>query len=339
MPLLIYTRMLSRMRIATVNRPPEPLGGDEIQRRYLARELAALGVEVVHAHTGAAITRLPCVDLIHTYNLHLPTTELAAREARHRRIPLVISPIVNPGIHYPAWALDVVRQSRLILGNSQQTATHLQRVLGCPGEEIASKCVWLPVGIDHEWLQETEGSINDIATPIPIICVGRLEPRKRQLALLETIQRKDPDILGEYGLVFVGRCSPTEKKQYLHFPNVVLAGERSHEDVRWLLHNAWVHVLPTQYDNPGLVNLEAAVCGCEVVTTDLPDIRDYLGSYPYYVQHLEEFVPKIREALEASRRRQGDTTPPPMAKMLARRFSWENVAARLVEYYERALGQ
>jgi glycosyltransferase involved in cell wall biosynthesis len=89
--------------------------------------------------------------------------------------------------------------------------------------------------------------------------------------------------------------------------------------------------LPSWYELPGIVNIEAARHGTNIVVTDYGTIRDYVGEDAFYC------VPDDAESIE---RAVVSAYNAPRNAALQRRvqqFTWKNSAKRNLEIYTMAL--
>ena len=79
-----------------------------------------------------------------------------------------------------------------------------------------------------------------------------------------------------------------------------------------MLNLATLMMLPSMMEGFGLPAVEAAACGCPVISSDLPSIREFAGDQPYYVQPGDsaEIARCIERLLigkpELTRRRRGE---------------------------------
>jgi len=94
------------------------------------------------------------------------------------------------------------------------------------------------------------------------------------------------------------------------------------------MKNARVHVLPSWWENTGLVSLEAALCGCNVVTTDRSPFREYFGGAAYSCSPASQ--DSMRHAVLHA---YASARPEKLAETVRHRFTWERVAAELAEVY------
>lgn len=163
------------------------------------------------------------------------------------------------------------------------------------------------------------------------LCVGRLEPRKNQWQLIEVFRS-----LPGLKLVLVGVFSDPSMEPLIRSyapPNVIFFPRLPLEELASAYAAARLHVLPSWYELPGLVSLEAAAAGCRVATTDWGTAPDYFGGFAHYLSPDDPVG--IRKVVQEA----FDSAPKPgMREHVLGAFSWEKTAASAVEAYRSVLG-
>ena len=97
-------------------------------------------------------------------------------------------------------------------------------------------------------------------------------------------------------------------------------------------HAAKVHALPSWFETPGLVNLEAGLAECNIVATDKGSTKEYLLDYAWYCDPAS--TTSIRRAvLDAFSAKKS----PDLRKFILANFSWEQAAEKTLRVYERVL--
>jgi tetratricopeptide (TPR) repeat protein len=96
---------------------------------------------------------------------------------------------------------------------------------------------------------------------------------------------------------------------------------------------ARVHALPSWYELPGLVSLEAAYNGCNVVVTDNGTARDYLGNDAFYCNPGDEqsICQAVMEAYASD--------VPSTLRERVMSHTWDGVGAATLRVYEAVLGR
>ncbi|MBK9121421.1 MAG: glycosyltransferase family 4 protein [Phycisphaerales bacterium] len=164
-----------------------------------------------------------------------------------------------------------------------------------------------------------------------VVCIGRIEPRKNQLALLHALA--DTQI----PLTFVGQPGRYSQGYYDACRRVAPAHVRfvpaqPAEALRGFYERATVHACVSWYETPGLASLEAGLCGCALVVTPGGSTREYFAGQAHYAEpgDVQSIAAAVRAALA--------TGPEPrLASRIAEEFTWEAAATRTIEGYELAI--
>lgn len=166
-----------------------------------------------------------------------------------------------------------------------------------------------------------------------VLCVGRIEPRKNQLALIRAMRGSG------IRLTLVGKAGQLSKSYYRRC--VREAGDEVQfislvepAVLRDLYGAARVHANVSWYETPGLVSLEAALCGCSLVVTPGGSTREYFRNDACYAR--PEDPAAIRAAVEAAMTRPPDAT---LAARIAREYTWKAAAERTRDAYELAVAR
>jgi len=315
------------------------------------------GDTVLAARTGEALRRLgieadyspearPCLDaydLVHIINLMRVREALSqCRNAVEHGKPVVVTPLYwdpeesflaqEDGSRLLAWwrednplRAEVLRQARLVLVSAPGEGEVLARDF-----DLGKKFHRVPVGVEGDFARASaEPFISRYGVRDFVLCVGRVLPHKNQLALIQALKGTG------LPLVFIGAVNDPF---YLARCRKAAGGEAHFLGPldRQLLGSAYkaarVHALPSWFELPGLTTLEAALAGCNVVTTDRGTARDYLHAEAWYCHPGDE--ESIRRAVLAAW--QG----PPYASLPCRlkEFTWQRAAEATAEAYARALG-
>lgn len=116
-----------------------------------------------------------------------------------------------------------------------------------------------------------------------VLCVGRIEPRKNQLALVRALRGMDVPVtlLGPVGRFSsgYGRAVRSAADE-----NVRIAPPCRGAALRAAYARHAVHACVSWYETPGLASLEAGVCGCRLVVTPGGSTREYFGRDAWYCE-------------------------------------------------------
>lgn len=314
------------------------LAGDAVQARATAEALRALGIEVDLAET-AALPSLRDYDLVHLFNLMpIEATHKAYTEARAAGRPVVLSTVFwdpgeflaacDPGGGLASWwrrtdplRREVLAGARVILPNGRAELDCLRRVYGS-----LPPAVVVPNGVDVSLFHPRRPP----ARLAPhVLCVGRIGVRKNQLGLLHALRGTG------LAIEFIG---PVNDFAYYRacraasWPGVRFREELHGAKLAAAFAAAPVHALVSWYETPGLASLEAAACGCRIVSTDRGCAREYLGDDAWYCA--PDDAEGIRRAVLGAL---AGKSSPGLAEKVRGRYNWDEAAKATREGYELAL--
>ncbi len=166
-----------------------------------------------------------------------------------------------------------------------------------------------------------------------IVCVGRIDPRKNQLKLLESLEGTD------YKLLLIGKCSNGQKNYF----QKVMKKIKNNKNIEYLDHvpnnelyqiykACKVSVLPSWYETPGLVSLEAASMRCNIVVSEKGTTKDYFGNYAFYCDITNPF--SIREQIDKAFNTPFDEN---FRDYILKNYTWNKAAMETEKGYYRAL--
>lgn len=172
--------------------------------------------------------------------------------------------------------------------------------------------------------------------PNTVVCVGRIDPRKNQMALLNALY-SDRDIR----ITFIGQPGPNSrgyaeelKKRAEVRGNVEFLMQMPQREVFEHLLTSQVHALPSWVETPGLVSLEAAYADCSIVVGKRGSVGDYFRDYAWYCEpdSPESIRKAVLEALQ-NKPSQGLKT------LIRQEYSWDYAAKQTYEAYQTILKQ
>ncbi len=358
------------MRVLWLVRPDldrEP-GGDTTQIHQTATALRRLGVSPTLS--SAARPDLDGFDLVHLFHLDRVWENARwCRLIRARGLPAVLSPLYWPteefdrhgrsGVQgwlaqsvgpraYPSLriaqrsALSALSQRDLralrlsfrrsvrfvldtidaLLPNSQAEKHQIRARFGasCPITVVPNAVDASAFGGPPDWKAQRD----------EVLCVGRLEPRKNQLALIRAVRGMRVRLrlvgqAGHFNRPYERRCRREAGSE------VEFLGHRTPAELRWLYRCSRVHASASWYETPGLASLEAAACGCSVVVGEGGCTREYFGDQAQYCRPGD--VRSIRTAIEKAF---VSSPGPALAERVVREFNWEAAARRTLACYRQA---
>lgn len=181
-------------------------------------------------------------------------------------------------------------------------------------------------GVDHGELFVRETGIKDF-----VLAVGRLETRKNQLMLLKALEDEDVPLVFltggfSYQAEYDEICRRFRRKGPTYFLGRLEPG---------ILASAFaaarVHALPSWCELPGIVHLEAARYGTNVVATNYGTIGDYLGDAAYYCE------PNSSESIRRAVLAAYSSPPRPELKDRSAHFTWGGIGKHHLQLYEEIL--
>ncbi len=342
-------------------RASEIPGGHKVQFEQTARALSALGLDVRTSFDAGP--SLDDLEVVHGFGLN--AAEVHA--CRARRLPVVLSTIywdrdyrmsggrTSTSLRARLGRIKVsARLARSAMGGRSGL---LRTCLDEASDEVQTIAALSAADILLPNAQgEADAIVSDlgVATPIRIVpnavspeafsagsadlqertkvlCVGRIEPHKNQLGLIEALRGCGLE------LAIAGPVHP-------HHPDYLAACKKAAGDsveflgfvdddaLPALYQSARVHVLPSWFETTGLSSLEAALSGCNVVTTSRGHASEYFGDLAWYCDPADPATIRdaVLKAFHAQRR-------PGLAERVLARYTWAHTAEATLEAYRLLL--
>jgi len=322
-------------------------GGGETQALKTIAALQELGVDISFLHWEDEHAKY---DLLHVFGAkywHAPIIELA----KGRGIPVALSTISYTP---PSLQLSVrsalrtlftetlpiptthmlcrraMAQADVLLPNSQAESDFLVRHFGVNSSKIRV----VPNAVDQLFGQCSPAAFREKfnITGDFVLCVGKIEPRKNQLHLVESFSRWNRKLI-IIGDAIDNRRDYFEKVMSVvkKSPNIRHISRLPHES--GLLASAYsaakVHVLLGVNETPGLVSLEAGLAGASLAVLECPPVREYFAGYATYIQDLS--LESIRRGVDSawnSVRDKGE-----LKKHILANYTWRRAAEITLNAY------
>ncbi len=184
-------------------------------------------------------------------------------------------------------------------------------------------------------VDETEFSrVPDLETKDGILCVGRIEPRKNQLKLLEILAGTD------YRVTFIGRPNPNDTRYFENFRqrlkgvrNAAYVPGMPHGQLVEALMKARLHVSASFVEVSPLIDLEALAAGCNVIATSNSSVYGQFAFRNIMYARQEDL-----DLATIERMYHEECTYEARSQILSD-FTWERVAERLSSIYREAYRQ
>lgn len=259
-------------------------------------------------------TRIPYVMTVHDL-IHLED-----RGEWSRAKSAFYSTIVRPGIVQAAKVLTVSEYSR-------------QRIVEWAGVD-PDRVVVAPDGASSVFTQSGARFTTDRGY---LLYVGNSKPHKNLRTLLSAMEMIGRDAL-ELHMVGVDPSEITRLAEGLSVGHLLHIHENvPDEELAGIYRGASALVFPSRFEGFGLSVLEAMACGCPVVASDIPPVREVAGGAAAYFETEDprDLADSIRRVMgdEAERERM-------VAEGLDRAalFTWDRTAKVVAAAIEQAAG-
>ncbi|MDP1726781.1 MAG: glycosyltransferase family 4 protein [Bacteroidota bacterium] len=360
---MIKVLFLTRFSINSV------FGGDTVQLNMTAKYLRKIGVKADIISNNEEI-EYENYDLIHFFNIIRPAEMLYHIGKTNK--PFVISTIyvnywdyenyqaksfkkfllklinVNTLEYLKVWARFMVNGERIkstkyIFKGQESSIKHLleKAVMILPNSN--SECL----RIKNDYGTNTPSSItcngidadvfgfnkNNILNREGALCIGRIEGRKNQLNLIRAINQTN------IPLTIIGKPAPNHMKYFEQCKkeagkNVLFIDFMDQQELVNYYAKSKVHILPSWFETTGLVSLEAAAMGCNIVITDKGDTREYFGEDAFYCE--PDDIDSIKNAII---RAYESPVNEKLQKMVIENYTWQKAAEQTLAAYNEVLSK
>lgn len=235
-------------------------------------------------------------------------------------------------VGYTTMQRYVIDHADIFLPNSEMEMTMVKESFGVRKNNY----VVVPNAIDLEAAEKAWTTPHNPAFEKyrdAVICVGRIEPRKNQLALVKAL--KD----APYKLVLVGGVSDNQKQYFESVMRYINAREDfyyipqiDNTELYQLYKVCRVSTLPSWLDTPGLVSLEAAVMGCNLAVSSKGSTTEYFEDMAEYC--LPDDLDSIRRSIDTAFQKENDGK---LREKILSQYTWQEAARRTLKGYQRIL--
>jgi polysaccharide pyruvyl transferase CsaB len=342
----------------------EKPGGDVVQLEELLPPLAEAGVTA--ELTGEGRPDLDDWDLVHTINLDRPDDPYHhALHARAQGKPVALSPVHNDMSELWEWgdpdywdlpppeegaprsqrspAPDEIESRRRALADVMRKLAIDAATVYLPNSHVDADYLAATYGMDLSRTIVVHHGVREMffeARPEPfvekygladfVLCgAARVERRKNQLSLVAAMRGSG------IPLVIVGQPNPEGYRdlcQRYADENTLFIDAMPQEELASAYAAAKVHALPSWFEVPGLVSLEAGAAGCNIVSTDRGSAREYLEEMAWYCD--PRSVESVREAVQAAYEAPRSER---LREHIQEHFTWRQAAEQTVEGYRLAM--
>ncbi len=323
-------------------------GGDTQQVIETASALETIGVDV-DIILSSSSARIDSYDLLHFFNLGRPADLL--RIPNWQSKPLFISTIwVDYGDGSKAeWWKAIARGfigndrippiSYLVDGHAKSMEKVIEQAdlfITTTKREIhalhsaypnATPNFVVPPGIPGEYLEFLPNQKEERSG---ILCIGRFEPLKNQLSLIEATRDMDVPV------TFVGDPAANNSAYYRKCKTAASSNHyfRPHSSMnalRMLYRSHKVLVAPSHFETFGLTTIEGLSQGCTVIA------GTNVGATEYFTDEIATFDSSNVEELKSVLIKALEEESNPDLIQKARSFTWDQAASKLKELYATRL--
>ena len=325
-----------------------PGGGVRTQVMHSCQALRERGVEVA-LHTPWEPVDWSRIDLCHVFSSDMRNYYLLS--SLPEQVPLVVSPIVDNRYplallrlftaisrRLPTQILTSYKSHALAASKADAIVAPAQfdvpiyRAIGARAEQISV----IHNGVELQFLDANPDLfVERYGLRDFVLFVGHVGNRRKNLPRLMAVAAEMPDTT----FCLIGphlETRETERTLRLaaQCPNVHVLGRLPFEELVSAYAACRVMALPSLIEGTGLVSLEAALAGAQVVTTRHGGPPDYFGDLAFYVD--PQSTRSIRQAIE-----QALATPPDarLRERIATQFTWDVAARKLEGLYQRVIAQ
>ena len=215
--------------------------------------------------------------------------------------------------------------SDMLLPNSQAEINIIEQRSGARPDYVV-----VPNGADVSFAEaRPDWFVNEYGLSDFVLCAANINLRKNQHAVIQALDGT------ELVLVLIGAPDSRYVRYCRHLAkrngNIVFVDRLPQPKLASAYAAARVHVLASYYETPGLSSLEAALAGCNIVSTSRGCTREYLGDMAWYCDPTDHR--SIRGAVLAAY--QARCTPD-LKEDILDNFTWQKAGQRTLEAYQRA---
>lgn len=280
------------------------------------------------------------VDVVHGTNFVLPPPRRAAGVVTVHDLSFVRFPnlVSTASLDYQTLVPRAVDRAAVVLTPTESIAQEVCERYGIGHDRVLAT----PLGVDGAWFSDAPKPVELGITGLGsdyLVAVGTHEPRKGLDVLLTAYRQlvaTDPDVPR---LVLVGPpgWGPALATSGIDPERLILPGFLDTERLRSLVAHARLLAFPSRYEGFGLPPLEALAAGTPVVATDVPAVREVVGS----MAEMVDLVPiEDADALAEALRGRLASTPAAAAVQRGRAhaatFTWQRCAELTAQAYRSA---
>jgi glycosyltransferase involved in cell wall biosynthesis len=240
--------------------------------------------------------------------------------------------------------VETYKKADKVLAGSTYTLNLLKKLFAIPDKRIE---LFYENGIAQEFLMSVKPT-KEKGSHINLLFVGRLVPYKCADVVIESIAKLDQAVQSKIRFTIVGDGSEINnlenRVKELNLTEIVsFAGWVNQSDTLDYYRKADIFCFPSIREFGGAVVIEAMACGLPCIVANNGGIGEYVNEEtgfkiePISREYLtQELTSKIKILVEDDKLRESMSAK---AIERAKEFEWENKARKIVEIYEKMLGE
>ena len=225
-----------------------------------------------------------------------------------------------------------INNSDLLLVQTEREAQDLKEAFG-------TSFKWKKVsnGVGNLFLEKPAGDTS-LGIQNFILSVGRIEPRKNQLSIIEAVKKLREETKEDIKLVFVGAKGKHKHYEYFYLFDKEINANHWIKHINFIPYESMpsiyadckVCVSASWFETTGLTSLEALISGANAVAAGCR-AKEYLGNYASYCDPGD--ITSIKEAIK----KEFYAPRPEIPYDLKVKYTWKNTAIQTLEAYNSLL--
>lgn len=216
------------------------------------------------------------------------------------------------------------RGYKYVLARTEYEREWIHRLFDVPLDEIIKVPLAFSYGMDSNMVKSSEKE------PFVLHMSLYTQPRKNVARLIQAAKKYG------FSLIIAGKPDTPELKEEFQqmvkdTPNIEILGFISEEQKMDLYRRAKVFALPSISEGVGIVALDAAVCGADIVVTNIGGPKEYYNGMAEIVNPYN--VDEIGQACMRSLGRK--TYQPELRNYILKNYSSSAITDRLIEVYSK----
>jgi glycosyltransferase involved in cell wall biosynthesis len=287
-------------------------------------------------------------DVIHIHAVLSHACLSASAACRRAGVPYVMRPLGT----LASWSLgQKAFKKRLLLAAGGARAINHAAAIHCTSDEErasvnrifpGARCVVIPLGIDDAFLRQEPVSWTERLGRPYVLALSRLHPKKNIEALIEAFVAAPRDEKANWRLVLAGTGDDDYVESLRRLvrarnaeARVQFAGWVEGKEKRELIRHASLFALVSFHENFGVSLLEALACGVPALVSRHVDlagvVRDAAAGWV-----VDTPVASLASGLDDALSQTIELEARGLAaRGLAKRYAWPDIAAQLVDLYQR----